>query len=354
MSIRRSPDSEHSPENRARGKLLVICETWDGRAIKPSLEMVGEARVLASRLPGCAEIDAVVCGDMEEPGSILGSFGVDAVYLCTAPLGTYNPSMFVEALETFVRQHAPFLILCAHTLWGAEIVSRLAVELEAPLVSNCVEVLDISYEGLSALQSVQDGRLHRECSFAWRGPAIISWNPDSLGPCGVHEGRSASVEELALACLSQSDSVRSVRLVEGDVHSMPLEESDRILAFGRGMDPEDLPDLRELASELKASVGGTRPVIDAGLLPFERQIGQTGLCVSPKLLMAWGISGANEFTVGIEAAESIISVNTDPRARMFMFSNLGLVGDGKTILRLLLELLKSDDTESGPSSGEVT
>jgi electron transfer flavoprotein alpha subunit len=353
MSSRRSPDSERSPENGAQGKLLVICETWDGRAIKPALEVVGEARTLANRWAGRTVIDAVVCGDMEEPGSTLGSLGVDTVYHCTSPLGTYNPSMFVETLETFVRQHAPFLILCAHTLWGAEVVARLAVELEAPLVSNCVELLKVSNEGLSALESMQGGHLHRECSFPWQGLAIVSWNPDSLGPSAVYEGRSAPVEALPLSCLSRSDAVRSVRLVEGDVHSMPLEEADRILAFGRGMDPEDLPGLQELASELRASVGGTRPVVDAGLLPFERQIGQTGVSVSPKLLMAWGISGANEFTVGIEEADSIVSVNTDPQARMLMFSDLGLVGDGKAILRLLLELLKRGDAGAGASSEEV-
>jgi electron transfer flavoprotein alpha subunit len=135
---------------------------------------------------------------------------------------------------------------------------------------------------------------------------------------------------------------------------MSLEEADRIVAFGRGMHPEDLPLLQELADSLRASMGGTRPVIDAGLLPFERQIGQTGVSVSPKLLMAWGISGANEFTVGVEEAETILSINTDPQARMFMLSDLGLVGDGKTILRALLELLKRKNADAGARAGDMT
>jgi electron transfer flavoprotein alpha subunit len=197
----------------------------------------------------------------------------------------------------------------------------------------------VSDTGFSALQSTQNGRLHRECSVAIEGPIIVSWDPDSLGRHETREGTSAPVVEVPTATRPGSNSVRSVRILEGDPHTIPLGEADRILAIGRGMAPEDLPVLRELAGKIKASIGGTRPVIDAGSLPFERQIGQTGLTVAPSLLLAWGISGAHEFAVGIEDAETIICVNKDAQARMFMLSDLGLVGDCKAVLRRVMELL---------------
>lgn len=349
MNDLRILDSEPSPEIREGGKLVVVCETWNGRATKPSLELLGEARRLLSRFSQYETVDAVVFGDMEKPGATLGAIGAGKVWLCSSPVCAYNHDMVLGALETFVRSGAPSLFLFAHTLWGAEIAARLAAKLEAPMISNCVEALAIANNALSALQSIQDGRLHRECSIVFDGPAIISWNPDALGPAPTNEVGATPVEELDTVAISTSQALRSLRIIEGDPDSILLEEADSVVAFGRGMDPADLPGLRELAAELSASLGGTRPVIDAGLLPFERQIGLTGVSISPKLLMTWGVSGADEFTVGVEEADSIISVNTDPRARIFTFSDLGLVGDGKAVLRLLSERLKSDAAETGSS-----
>ena len=89
-------------------------------------------------------------------------------------------------------------------------------------------------------------------------------------------------------------------------------------------------------------MGGTRPVIDWQILPFERQIGQTGKSVSPRLLFAFGISGANEYTTGVEKSRFVVAVNKDPRARIFRFADLGVVGDVHEILPLLLKRLKEE------------
>jgi electron transfer flavoprotein alpha subunit len=182
---------------------------------------------------------------------------------------------------------------------------------------------------------------------------IISWNPEALGRHEREEDSSAEVVELPRVSIPESAGVRSIRVVEGDPETMSLEEADRVLAFGRGMDCEDLPALQELAREMRAAIGGTRPVIDAGLLPFERQIGQTGATVAPRLLLAWGISGANEFTVGIEHAQVIVAVNKDAQARIFGSSDLGLVGDGKAVLRQVLNQLRAQDRDAVTNQRQV-
>jgi electron transfer flavoprotein alpha subunit len=347
-----APNFDLPARSRGLKRLLVICEIRDGRPIRPSLDLVSEARSMMDRFPGFDDVDALIFGKLEDPGRTFGSCGAGTVYQCPASAGFIDPHQAVGALGPFLRQLSPALILCAHTPWGSEIAPRLSVELGAALISRCVGVLEASDESLSALQSVQNGRLHRECSAGGGGPFIVSWQPESLGRYEAREGVSAHVVDVAAAAASRSEAVRSIRIVEGDPASMPLDQADRILAVGRGMDPEDLPALRELAGEIKASIGGTRPVIDAGSLPFERQIGQTGVTVAPSLLLAWGISGANEFTVGIEDAETIVCVNKDAQAPMFMLSDLGLVGDGKKILRRVIEVLAS--TEPDASSEEAT
>jgi electron transfer flavoprotein alpha subunit len=229
----------------------------------------------------------------------------------------------------------------------------VAVRLQAPLISNCVAVDWPTDRGIAAVQAIQGGRLSRECSVPDEGLAIVSWRPEALGRFERREDASAEVVDLSPVSVSDSIGVRSVRVIEGDPETMSLEEADRVLAFGRGMDPEDLSGLQELAREMKASMGGTRPVVDADLLPFERQIGQTGVTVSPRVLLAWGISGAHEFTVGMEGAQIIIAVNTDAQARIFSFSDLGLVGDGKTVLREVLNQLGARDSVAGTNQGQV-
>ena len=87
-------------------------------------------------------------------------------------------------------------------------------------------------------------------------------------------------------------------------------------------------------------MAGTRPVIDWQILPYDRQIGQTGKTVTPRLLVACGISGANEYTVGMEKSQLVIAINTDPKARIFRFADLGVVGDVHEILPLLITRLR--------------
>ena len=339
MTRKQASNPEPLIPDREPKRLLVVCETLDARAARPSLALVSDARSMVDRFTAFHDVAAVTLEELEDAGKTFGSCGAGTVYQCPVASRFLDPHLAARVLARVIRQISPALILCAHTQWGSEIAPRLSVELGAPLISQCVSVTQASDNGLAVLQSIQNGRLHRECSVSGGGPIIISWDLNSLGRYEARAGAAASVVAMPAEMPSGSDTVRSLRIVEGDPHSMPLDESDRILAIGRGMNPEDLPVLRELAGEIRASMGGTRPVIDAGSLPFERQIGQTGITVAPSLLLAWGISGAHEFTVGIEDAETIICVNKDAQARMFMLSDLGLVGDGKTILGHVMEML---------------
>jgi electron transfer flavoprotein alpha subunit len=95
-----------------------------------------------------------------------------------------------------------------------------------------------------------------------------------------------------------------------------------------------------LADALNGSIGGTRPVVDWGILPFERQIGQTAVEVFPTLLVACGISGANEFTVGIEGSKMVIAINSDRKARIFKFADLGIIGNLHKIIPLIIDQVK--------------
>jgi electron transfer flavoprotein alpha subunit len=130
-------------------------------------------------------------------------------------------------------------------------------------------------------------------------------------------------------------------LVEPDPETLDLEEADIIVSAGRGVGKgEAFRIIHDLAKAIGGSVSGTRPVIDWQTLPYDRQIGQTGKTVTPRLLVACGISGANEYTVGMEKSQLVIAINTDSKARIFRFADLGVVGNVHEVLPLLIKRLR--------------
>jgi electron transfer flavoprotein alpha subunit len=132
-----------------------------------------------------------------------------------------------------------------------------------------------------------------------------------------------------------------MKIIEAEPTELDLEEAEIIIAGGRGLGKdEDFEIIHNLAGFIGGSVAGTRPVIDWQTLPFERQIGQTGKTVTPRLIFVCGISGANEFTAGMEKSQLVIAINTDPHARIFRFAELGIIGDVHEILPLLITRLK--------------
>jgi electron transfer flavoprotein alpha subunit len=132
-----------------------------------------------------------------------------------------------------------------------------------------------------------------------------------------------------------------LRVIEADPGELDIEEADILVSGGRGVGKDEAFDIiHDLARAIGGSVGATRPVIDWHTLPYERQIGQTGKTVFPRLIINCGISGANEYTAGMEKSQLVIAINTDPRARIFRFADLGVIGDLHQVLPILIERLR--------------
>ncbi|MBI2461026.1 MAG: electron transfer flavoprotein subunit alpha/FixB family protein [Candidatus Rokubacteria bacterium] len=131
---------------------------------------------------------------------------------------------------------------------------------------------------------------------------------------------------------------------------MDLREAERIVAGGRGIaGPEGIALLQELADLLGAALGASRVAVDLGWLPWERQIGQSGRSVAPRLYLACGISGASQHLAGIRGAGTIIAVNTDRSAPIFSVAHLGVVGDWREVVTALLERLAARGEARGLS-----
>ena len=128
---------------------------------------------------------------------------------------------------------------------------------------------------------------------------------------------------------------------DAEADKAQLAYADIVVAGGRGLGkPENFRLVRELAEVLGAEYGGSRPVAQAGWVSGERQIGQTGKTIRPRLYIAAGISGAIQHRVGVEGADVIIAINTDPKAPIFEFATYAIVGDALQILPALTEALR--------------
>jgi electron transfer flavoprotein alpha subunit len=140
----------------------------------------------------------------------------------------------------------------------------------------------------------------------------------------------------------EKPAVEFVEYIKGDPAAVSLNEAEIILAVGNGLgDPERLEIIRELAGLLGASLGATRVAVDHKWMPPERQIGITGLTVSPRLFISCGISGQYPHTVGMDSSETIIVINKDREAPMFKLATLGIVGTLEEIVPALSAHLKS-------------
>ena len=164
------------------------------------------------------------------------------------------------------------------------------------------------------------------------------------GACAPFEGStSGSVEKLDVALDPGAFKSKFVAVKQSEATGVDLTKADVIVSGGRGVgDPEKFPEvIQPLADILGGAMGASRPVVDAGWLPHEYQVGSSGQVVTPKLYIAAGISGAIQHLVGMKGSNYIIAINKDPDAPIFEVANLGVVADLFEVVPALTEAVKS-------------
>ncbi len=304
--------------------------------------LAGEARRLLPSRGETATVTAVVLGPVaEEELKGLGHFGVQRVLWCRED---HRPEVPGERtawlLADLIRTRQPSFFLLAQTAETGDWAPRLAALLETGLITRA---LDAQVDGRGkawAVRAVANGHLFERVYFADQTPHILTFLPSVLTSEKIPVPANPEITEIFLQDQSERQGTRLLERFEAPPEVLDLEEADLIVCGGRGVGREgSFSVVHELAGVLGGTVGGTRPVIDSKTLTFERQIGQTGKTVSPRLLVACGISGANEFTVGMEKSKLVLAINTDPQARIFRLADLGVVGDVHKLLPILIEKL---------------
>lgn len=306
-----------------------------------SLELLAKGRELADAAGWPLEGLMIGYGD---PGlsDLAFANGADVVWAVDHPLlAEFSVDGYTHAAFESLLEGRPSIFLVGATHDGRDLAGRLAVRLRTGLNADCTGLAFDLHRGLliSQVTGFGGGVIARlECPEA--RPQMSTVRP---GVFPRREKRDGSNGELIKRSVDIEEAQIRTRVVERVLgEGVDLSQAPALICGGRGMDGE-FEMLAELAARLGGEAGGTRPTVDEGYIPRERQVGQTGVVCRPKVALACGISGAFHFIVGIQESDLVIAINIDPEAPIFEFADYCVVADAKQIIPLLTEALERQE-----------
>jgi electron transfer flavoprotein alpha subunit len=295
------------------------------------LELLAKAR-------GLGDATAILLG----PGSdavfaTLGEHGAKSVL--HVDIGDRLPSAPVAAaLAERAIADSPDLILMGQAYNDRDIAGRLAARLGVGVLSNASDVR-LNGGGVETDHEILGGTQIATAN-ASQGPYIVLARPKSFVAEAVG-GDAPMVEKLDLPDVGAAEAKVTASHVE-EREGPQLGEASIVVSGGRGLgSPEAYQLVEQLGKQLKAATGATRAIVDAGWVPYAKQVGQTGKTVKPDVYIACGVSGAMQHLVGMKDSKTIIAINKDPDAPIFSIADLGVVGDVHQVLPKLIEALQA-------------
>ncbi len=320
-------------------RVWSVVQQREGKLHRMSREAVGAGAAVAAATGGTLE--AVVLGHgIEELAREIAHAPVAIVHVVDHPnLVSYTPGAYLGALRQALAAHAPDVVVFPHTYQTVDCLARLAQAVGGTLLP---EVIGFSADGdgLTWRRPILGGKLHATVRGKGSSPLLVSVQSGAFA--GVEAaGPEAPVRELAFdpARAPVDREILGVEEVAGE--QVDLSAAPIIVGVGRGIGEQDkLKIVEELAAALGAEIGASRPVIDNGWLPRDRQIGSSGQTVAPKLYLAVGISGAIQHLVGMKGAQVVVAINKDPGAPIFSVARYGIVGDLHEVVPALTAALR--------------
>lgn len=334
--------------------LFVYIETEGGRIADVSLELMTKGRELAATLG--VKTEAVVIGHQTEGiEEELARYGAETVWIADdehfAPFRTLPHTAVLTGL---IRQEQPQIVLFGATSVGRDLAPRVSSALHSGLTADCTQ-LEIGNH-----TDPKTGKEYEQLLYQIRpafGGNIIATiiNPDHRPQMAtVREGvmrkeasaTTVQAERKAIDWQQMlSDSDLAVKILHREIaeRKIDIKGASIIVAGGYGMgSKENFQLVHDLAEVLGGEVGASRAAVDAGFTEHERQIGQTGVTVRPKLYIACGISGQIQHTAGMEQSALIISINSDPDAPITRIADYAITGDVKEVIPKLIKYYKQN------------
>ncbi|AEH36443.1 electron transfer flavoprotein subunit alpha/FixB family protein [Halopiger xanaduensis] len=301
--------------------ILAVADHRRGELRDVSYELLTAGRRLADETGGDLHV-AVISGTVDDFASKLDREGVDVVH--TVDYGEeFNHGVYAQAITQLYDRLAPQYVLAPNSVNGLDYAPAVATALDVPIVTDVVG-LETDGETLTATREMYGGKV--ETTSELEGPAVVTirgaeWPAaEGTGDAAI-EAADVTIDEDALG-----STVNGFEEVAGG--DVDISDADVLVSVGRGIEEEENLDLIfDLAEALDATVSSSRPIVDNGWLPKNRQVGQSGKVVTPDVYIAIGISGAVQHVAGMKGSDTIVAINTDPNAPIMDIADYAIVDD---------------------------
>ncbi len=331
----------------------VFIEQNEGEIEGVSLELLGAGRTLADKL-GVSLAGVLLGKNVLALCKQVISYGADEVYVIDHPvLEDYRTESYMKGVILLAEKYRPEIFLYGATPNGKDLASAVATDLSTGLTADTT-MLDVDLEKrlLEASRPAFGGNIMATILCKKHRPQMATVRPKVMKALEPDSEKQGVIIEENIELHEEDMRTKVLKIVKDVSKSASLADAHIIVCGGKGLgDQQNFTLIYELAEVIGASVGGTRDVVEAGWLPHELQIGQTGETVTPKVYFAVGVSGAIQHVVGMKNSDIIIAINKDASAPIFDVATYGIVGDALVILPKLIQQFKEILTEKG---GEIS
>jgi len=324
--------------------IWIFLEQESGKLEGVSLELLAKGRRLADRV-GWQLTGLLLGSSIGELAQEAIASGADEVVLAEHPLlDVFTVDAYCHAAFEAIMRYKPSVFLLGVTPDGRDLAGRLAVRLRTGLNADCTDLRLTPETGILAGEvSGFGGGVLALIEMQNHRPQMATVRPGVFPPGQADTKRQGRVIRLPVSLNEAMITTRVVERVAGA--RTDLTQAAALVIGGRGAGGQfDM--LRELADLIGGEIGATRPPVDEGCIERERQIGQTGVVCRPKVAIVCGASGAFHFVVGIQGAEVVIAINSDPEAPIFDFADYCIVGDVFSVVPALTAALRAEHEAS--------
>ena len=311
--------------------VLAVADHRRGELRDVSYELVTAGRELADETGGDLHV-AVISGEVEEFATKLNREGVTTVH--TVEYGEeFNHDVYTQAVCALADEYDPQYLLMPNSVNGLDYVPAVANRLGLPLVTDAI---DVAFDGgLTVTREMYGSKVETTLEVDAERAAVTVRGGEWVA---ASNGGDAEIMPFEFTPDESAVKSRVTGFEEVGGGDVDITEADVLVSVGRGIEEEENIELVErLADALGATLSSSRPIVDNGWLPKNRQVGQSGKVVTPEVYIAIGISGAVQHVAGMKGAETIVAINTDPNAPIFDIADYGVVGDLFEVVPELIE-----------------
>ncbi len=336
-------EDEKKPEiDKSEWKgIAVYVDHVDGKIHPVTFELLGKAREMADKIH--QPVQAVFIGShIQEEAKELLHYGADQVFVYDKPeLARFAIEPYTNVFEDHILKNKPSSILVGATTVGRQLAPRVAARMHTGLTADCTILKMDENTDLNQIRPAFGGNIMAHIKTPNHRPQMATVRYKIMNAPERKEEADGEVVVCEVAPERLESHVEVLDIVKKPKEDS-IENADVLVVAGRGVKSEqDLAMLEELADMLHGQLACTRPLVEAGLMPAKKQIGLSGRTVRPKLIITCGVSGAVQFTAGMDHSDQIVAINTDPQAPIFQTANYCVVGDLYDVIPPLMEKIRA-------------